>query len=300
MLSDLKDYITITIGFDCNSDCVSCMLRDYKDKLKPVDFERFKKLVKEKSKDYSGLTLSGAEVTLNKNLVQFVLYAKRYFKNIRIQTNGRKLSDLKYCEELINAGVNEFYISIYGPNSEIHDKITRRKGSFDETNKALNNLNGLNVKIITNTVVTKYNFEHLAMVVGLISKYKNIKEIELWNYLPMNEEDKYNLMPKISKLIPKVREAICVANKNNISTCLKYFPECLLKEDARHLNNIQSETIIDDLHWEKAKQNYFWNCIFINVCSSKKCCGFPRAYVHKFGWEEDILKPIEVQMNQTD
>jgi len=290
----LGDYITITIGFDCNNDCVSCMLRGYKDKLKPVTFEEFKNLVKEKSKEYPGLILSGAEVTMNKDLLKFVSFAKDYFKNIRIQTNGRKLSELEYCKKLINAGVNEFYVSIYGSNSRIHDSITGMKGSFKETHNALFNLNKLGVRIITNTVVTKYNYKQLPKIVELISQFNNIKEIEFWNYWPMAKEDCHDIIPPIKKVIAKLSQACGIANKSYIFVCLKYFPECLLKKYSKYIDNHQPDTIIDESYWEKYRKNVFGNCIYKGACSSKGCMGFTLAYIHKFGWEENILNPIHV------
>jgi len=267
------------------------MLRGFRKKLKQVSFQEFKNIVIEKSIDYSGIILSGAEVTLNRDLINFVNYAKDYFKNIRIQTNGRRLSDLDYCKKLIKAGVNEFYISINGPKSEIHDSITQKSGSFSETLNSLANLNELKVRTITNTVVTKYNYNHLSEIVEIISRFKNIVEMEFWNYWPAGNEDFDNLIPPITKVIRNLSKAILVANKLRIRVNLKYFPECLLKENAKYLNNSQPDVIIDELFW-KNNNRAKWSCVFKDICSSSKCDGFSLAYINKYGLEDELAKPI--------
>lgn len=289
--ASMQKYLIITIGFDCNNECISCMLRGFRTKLKKISFEEFKNLVAEKSKDYSGIILSGAEVTLNRDLLKFVNYAKKYFKNIRIQTNGRRLSDREYCGKLIKAGVNEFYISINGPKSQIHDSITQRPGSFEETLKGLANLNGWGVRITTNTVVTEYNYSYLHEIVKIISRFSNIAEMEFWNYWPAGKEDFDNLIPPITRVIHNLSKAILVANNSRIRVILKYFPECLLRGNAKYLNNSQPDVVIDKLFWKKNSRAK-WSCVFKDVCSSGKCDGFSLAYTNKYGQEDKIVKPL--------
>jgi LynF/TruF/PatF family peptide O-prenyltransferase len=286
-----KDYITLTVEFDCNCDCVSCMLRGYKDKLKPISLDQFKQLVVEKSSKYKGLILSGAEVTVNKNLKEYVSYASKYFKVIRIQTNGRKLSNKVYCKELIDFGVSEFYVSINGHNARIHEAISRKENSFRETIQGLYNLNRFGVRIITNTVITKLNYRYIPKIIDIVSQ-NGIKEVELWNYWPMEYEDINDLCIEYEKILPFLFEAIEHAKRANIKITLKHFPECLLKKDSNYLDNDQPETIIDGLYWEKYKQNSFGNCPFRENCLSEKCYGFPLAYVRKFGVNKDILIPL--------
>jgi MoaA/NifB/PqqE/SkfB family radical SAM enzyme len=290
--AESKNYFTVTIGFKCNNNCISCMLKGYKDKLKPITFNDFKYIVNKECKIYSGIILSGAEVTLNKDLIKFVSYAKLYFKNIRIQTNGRMLSNEVYYKKLIDSGINEFYVSLNGHNIDIHDKITQTSGSFKQTTNALKKLDDMNVKIMINTVITNLNYKFLPDIIELVSRFKSIKEMEFWNYCPMNKIDTYNLIPKLSNVVPYLNKAIQLADKFEISLKFKYFPECILESKSYLLDNYQPKLYIDKLHWQKYKENTFNQCLYKEICSSIECKGLSLAYVKKYGWEENILQPF--------
>ena len=53
-------------------------------------------------------------------------------------------SYLNYCKELINAGMTKVTIYVFSSKPEIHDNITRVKGSFKQTMKGINNLKNMN------------------------------------------------------------------------------------------------------------------------------------------------------------
>ena len=220
-------------------------------------------------------------------------YAKKLknIKSIRIQSNGRRLSDYIYCKDLVEAGVNEFFISIYGHNSKIHDSLTRRKGSFLETIRGLENLMKLKVDVITNTVVTKLNYKFLPRTIEKVSALKNIKQIEFWNYLPMNAIDDCNLLESNINIRPPLIMAIEEAIRNKKEILIKYFPECLLGKYKFCLNNEQSDIIIDERFWGRYKHNFFC-CLFKPICRSFQCLGLPSAYIKKFGNDYKIISPI--------
>lgn len=292
----MDNPLTVCIEFNCNNECISCMLRPMKNKLKPVSFEAYKKVIEEnlKSKKYTILILSGAEVTMNNDLFKFVRYSKEKgnFEHIRIQTNGRRLSDYEYCKRLIEAGVDEFFVSIYGPDANVHESMTSVQGSFSETLKGIKNLNELNASIITNTVVTRLNYGFLPDLVDRFSSFENIKEMQFWGCWPMGKEDKSDLLESYIKIIPCLIQALTKAESKKISIVIKYFPECLLQGYDRMLDNSQPYTVIDDLFWKVTKLCNPVQCIFREICSSRECQGLPFAYIKKFGWDEDILKPL--------
>lgn len=46
------------------------------------------------------------------------------FEHVRIQTHGMRLASRKYCEQLIEAGVDEFFVSVAASDASAHDAIT--------------------------------------------------------------------------------------------------------------------------------------------------------------------------------
>lgn len=292
---EASKYLTVCIEFRCNNQCISCMLKPMKTKLKPVSFETYKKVIEEnlKSNKYSLLILSGAEITMNKDLLKFVNFAQKCgnFEHIRIQTNGRKLSDYEYCKSLIEAGVDEFFVSVYGPDARVHESMTTIKGSFVQTLEGAKNLNKLNASIITNTVITRLNYKSLPNLAEKFSSFKNVKEMQFWNCWPMSRSDKNNLLARYMDIRPYLFKAIDYGQNRKLSIVIKYFPECLLQHHGKLLDNSQPYTIIDDLFWKVVKLCNPVQCIFWRFCSSIECQGLPLAYIKKFGWEREILKP---------
>lgn len=296
MYKRMENYLTITIAFNCNNYCSSCMLDGMKEMLVPVSFERYKKILDENGKSgrYKCLIISGAEVTISHDIIKFAEYARdtEFFENIRIQTNGRRLSDMHYCKRLIAAGINEFFISLYGHDRKTHEALTRAENSFHETMSGLKNLNELNARVITNTVITRPNCEYLSDIVENVSMFNNIKHIEFWNYWPMKKDDTYDLLESNTKIQKYLLEAMRKGEEKGLSITVKGFPECLLNGYEEHLDNTMSRTIIDDLYWRQFCQNEEGQCRFKEICESTECKGVTGTYLKKFGASEEIYTPI--------
>jgi len=278
-----SDYITIAFWFECNNNCRSCLLRGEKKNLKPIGVLRYRQLVRSNSNKYSGIILSGAEVTTSPYLIPYCLYAKRYFSKIRIQTNGRRLADKKYLNELIDNGVNEFYVSLCGASSKQHDHNTRVAGSFDATIAGIMNIAAKPCPLMVNVVVTKYTYKSLSDIVRLCNVL-GVGQIELWNYLPMRKTDRHSMMVSPAVSAPYIKDAVDLSLSLGLGPdiTLKYFPSCNLSGYEEYINNTQPKTIIGESHWIKWRENSF-SCPL--ECDEWSCCGLPAAYINKYGSE---------------
>ncbi|WP_235936025.1 radical SAM protein [Devosia aurantiaca] len=158
-LYDHNQYVSLTMEFRCNLKCVHCMIEDTMDRLKPQSLESFEELLAHNSanRQWRGLVLTGSEITLRRDLPELAARARSAgFEHVRIQTHGMHLARLDYTQKLIDAGVNEFFVSIAGSNPETHDDITQVRGSFAKAVRGLENLDRFEgVQSITNTVVTE-------------------------------------------------------------------------------------------------------------------------------------------------
>src|SRR5262249_51926296 len=157
---------------------------------KGLPFERFQQLVDENrtSNKYHRVIFTGGEVTLEASLPQFARYARDSgsFPHIRLQTNGRKLADPSYARSLVDCGINEFFVSLHGPDAAVQDGISQRPGSFDEAIRGLDNLRTLGVRVLTNTVINTLNVARLADIVDVVAAH-GAERMEFWNYLPMED-----------------------------------------------------------------------------------------------------------------
>jgi molybdenum cofactor biosynthesis enzyme MoaA len=271
-------YVIVCIYDRCDSNCTLCLLDGQKGDLRLVSLEEFKVLLPLYTEKYKGVIFSGAEVTLNKQLPEFVSYAKSLgFRNIRIQTNGRRLSDLRKVRQLQLAGVNEFFVSFHAAQETISKKITRRASALHETIQALENLDRSGLKVITNTVMVSLNYKTLPQIVRFLLKFKNIKAMEFWGYVPMSS-DRGELMLPYVLAAPYLNEALKILRDKRREARVKYFPTCLLTGDhKKYLDNDQPVHLkmTKDAFRSKWRACDFQKC---EACEDEYCKGLPVIY----------------------
>lgn len=293
---DLSKYIVISIWFGCNNHCTICMLSDMKRELPPIGFDKFRKVLIEIRNEgrFENLILSGAEVTTFDDLDKYIQYAKSlgWFKKIQIQTNGRRLSDTKYLKHLIDCGVNEFFISMHGL-AEVHDKITQSQGSFNETMGGFKNLEAFDVNVISNTVLTKFNYQDVMPLMSNLC-HTAASEIHLWNFYPMERTDTRDLVVSMKDFVELLRKILPTLKEAGKPLVLKSFPECLSMGEPGFFDSGYPVTVLPDMFWRKFSESGFGMCIYRHrdECKAWQCWGLSSAYIQKYGDERDFLSPI--------
>ena len=295
---DHNQYIELTMHFRCNLKCEHCMIEGTMDKLNPVSGDLFQTVLDHNAstKQWKGLILTGSEVTLRRDLPELARRARQHnFDHVRIQTHGMRLADIDYCHKLIEAGIDEYFVSVTAADAATHNSITMVPRSFERTIKGLENLDTFdNVLTLTNTVVTKRSYQQLPAVVERLRHLRRLVQMDFWNYWPMKETDEKDLIVSHVEALPYLRRAIATARKYGRAVEVKNFPECLLEEDADALDNNQPELYIDPDFWTEFDRNGFQQCVHRETCGAAKCLGLNTAYVKKFGWQGDLLNPLPI------
>ena len=293
---DHKQYVELTVHFRCDLKCVHCMIEGTMDRLQPKSMDDFQQVLNHNAStnQWKGLTLTGAEVTLRKDLPELARRARQHhFDHVRIQTHGTRLADIDYCHELVEAGVDEYFLSVTAADAATHDAITKVPGSFERTIRGLENLDTFkDVVTLTNTVVTKRSYQQLPAVVDRLRHLRRLVQMDFWNYWPMKEIDEKDLIVRHTDVLPHLRRAISLARQYGRAVEVKNFPQCLLEEDGDALDNNQPELFIDPTFWPEFDRNGFQQCVHRAACASVQCLGLNTAYVEKFGWEENLLTPL--------
>jgi MoaA/NifB/PqqE/SkfB family radical SAM enzyme len=293
------DYIEVTVHFKCNLKCVHCMIEGTMDWLKPESNEQFARLLARNARErrWRGITLTGSEVTLRPDLADMARAARRHgFEHVRIQTHGTRLADRAYCGELVDAGIDEYFISVTAADAATHDAITGVDGSFAKTVRGLENLDDFaDVATLTNTVITARSYRQLPLVVERLSHLRRLAQMQFWTYWPMREVDDKDLIASHLEVLPYLKQAIGAARRRGRSVEVKNFPECLLGDDRDALDNDQPQLIIDPEFWPEFMRNGFHQCVHRSYCASHRCLGLNSAYVNKFGWHGDVLVPFPAE-----
>ena len=291
-----QDYVEVTVHFRCNLRCVHCMIEGTMDWLRPESDAALDDVLATNQREHrwKGLTLTGSEVTLRPDLPDLARRARAAgFEHVRIQTHANRLASRAYCEELVGAGIDEYFVSVTAADAATHDAITQVPGSFDRTLRALENLDTFpDVVTLTNTVITARSYQHLPDVVRRLGHLRRLAQMDFWTYWPMRENDDKDLVVSHIETLPFLRAAIQEARALGRHVEVKNFPECLLGDDRDALDNDQPKLVIDPEFWAEFHRNGFHQCVHRRYCASRRCLGLTTAYVNKFGWHEDVLVPL--------
>lgn len=285
--------LAVTIDFHCHSACRFCIVQEGMNYFRGVPFEAFRKAVDDNARDprYRRIIFTGGEVTLEPKLFDYLEYVGRAkgFDHIRLQTNGRRLAEMAFARRLVDAGVDEFFVSLHGPDAECQDHISQRPGSFDEALAGLRNLRELGVCIITNTVLTTLNVDRLTDLVDLVSEFSPAR-MEFWNYLPMEDyADTRDLLVPMARLGPALTNALKRARQLGVPALAKYVPRCVLGEEGDAIDNSQPDVVIVEKFYDVYPE---FNCVHEAQCEhSEVCLGLHHPYISKFGWDEHLLSP---------
>ena len=266
------------------------------DTLAPQTLDRFKEVLEHNRQhnQWRGIILTGSEITLRNDLLMLVKQAKAAnFDHVRIQTHGMHLANSSFCDRLLDAGVDEFFVSVAGSDEKTHDEITTVAGSFEKMLRGMEYLDTFeHVSLITNTVVTRLSYQLLPDLVDAFSHLHRLVQMEFWNYFPMQERDHKNLIVRHTDIQPYLISAIGKAKAQGRNVEVKNYPQCLMAEHADVLINDQPELLIDPEFWRQFERNGFYQCLQADHCSSEECLGLNQANTAKFGWEEKLLTPV--------
>jgi AdoMet-dependent heme synthase len=139
--------VHVDLTYRCNERCIHCYL-DHQDHGE-MKTEEIKNVLEQLAN--SGtlfLTLSGGEIFLREDLFELLTFARALHFDISLKTNAL-LIDAERARRLRDLGVRRIQISIYSAEPEIHDAITKVRGSLERTLAAIRFLQaeGLRVKI---------------------------------------------------------------------------------------------------------------------------------------------------------
>ncbi|MDI6770330.1 MAG: radical SAM protein [Anaerolineales bacterium] len=103
------------------------------------------------------IIFTGGEPTLREDLPELISHAESNGQITGLNTNGRRLSDPRYVERLVEAGLDHVQITLESCEPEIHNEMVRAKGAFQQTIKGLKNAIAAPLYVMTNTTMLQEN-----------------------------------------------------------------------------------------------------------------------------------------------
>jgi AdoMet-dependent heme synthase len=152
----------LDITYRCNERCEHCYL-DHEDKGEMTTEEIYRLLDQLADAGVFFLTISGGEPLLRKDCFEIIRYARKKLFNVKLKTNAILIGDAE-ARLLRELGVEAIQISVYSHRPEVHDGITKVRGSLERTIKAIKFLKSTGLKVSIANVLMQRNYDDYAGV----------------------------------------------------------------------------------------------------------------------------------------
>ena len=161
----------------CNANCIFCSRgqAEWQEKvrreLEGFDYQSELVTIEAKlrqTQQKSMFHLGGHEPSIYPTLIPIIsVAASTGFKNIILETNGLALADENLVQKLVDNGVTEVRLPIYGVSEQVHDSITGIEGSLKKLKQAMENLEKTNITVRLKTVLLRQNMHEMEELLSL-------------------------------------------------------------------------------------------------------------------------------------
>jgi MoaA/NifB/PqqE/SkfB family radical SAM enzyme len=288
----------VKLGFACNNRCLFCAQGDRRDACGAVPFEEvLARLVTARSGSRS-LVLTGGEPTLHRRIVAIVQAAAQLgFRPIQLQTNGRMLAYRQVLDALMRAGLTEVSPSLHASTADVHDALTRRPGSWEESREGIRNAVDAGLPVVTNSVITRQNAHDLPALVTRLASL-GVRQAQLAFVHPVGTaaQEFDAVVPRLSDVVAPLTEARRVAREAGVRLVTEAIPYCFLRgmDELAVEASIPETTVVemrgevfDYSQWRVAEGKAHGEPC--TRCAERPRCEGPwREYPARFGWDEFV------------
>ena len=149
--------VDLALTFRCQNDCVHCYAGGPHE-TSELSTEQWKMVISKLNKiGVFILTFTGGEPTLRDDLPELLLYAQNKGMVTGLISNGRKLKDQTYVNLLEHSGLDFVQITLESHIPQVHDRMTKQKGSWKETVNGIKNAVQSQIYVSTNSTLSKHN-----------------------------------------------------------------------------------------------------------------------------------------------
>lgn len=203
----LKD-LTLEITCKCPMNCKLCSSNGGEPCDREFSLDELKGIV-DQAKDLgvTEISLSGGEPFTCPFLGELCRYISGLDIDAFIFTSGNWFDNnglvssipLDKFTELKNSGVKKVVFSLHGSNAGIHDRMTRRNGSYDNLMQSIKNAKNIGLELEIHVVPVKDNYRDIPSIVKLLD-YIGVKSLHVLRFVPQGRGEIYREELELSKI----------------------------------------------------------------------------------------------------
>jgi radical SAM protein with 4Fe4S-binding SPASM domain len=159
----------LAITYRCNNDCAHCY-NSRERNFPELSTEQWFKIIDQLwALGVPHIVFTGGEATLRNDLPELIAHAENNGQITGLNTNARRLADMKYVQQLVKAGLDHVQITVESCVPEIHDEMMRTQGSFKQTITGLNNVLATKLYVMTNTTMLSTNVHTIPATLNFLA-----------------------------------------------------------------------------------------------------------------------------------
>jgi MoaA/NifB/PqqE/SkfB family radical SAM enzyme len=246
------------------------------------------------------IELSGGEPTIHPDFCEILSgLSAEYSSHISVLSNSRRFSNRKLAQDAAEAGLSHVVTALYSQKPVIHDCVTRRKGSYEQTLEGIENVvrNGMDLSI--KTLILKQNFKELPKMIEFWAKafpnesWFSIHGLDLVGEAAINFD---KVAVSFTESAPFIEQALDMANELGLVVVLHTIPMCVI--DPYYWGSFGHEEKVSPYEAFKGPDDEVIGNVDSGVKEVKGCsdcdlsfrCLWPwRSYIQHFGTAE--IKP---------
>lgn len=172
--------LDLALTYRCNNDCAHCYNVEHPPITRhsspgifdgELDTEGWKRVLdKAWELGIPHIIFTGGEPTLREDLPELIAHAEANGQITGLNTNARRLSDARFVNRLVEAGLDHVQITLESNRPEVHDRMVRAKGAFAQTVKGIRNALATRLYVMTNTTMLQDNVETIPETLDFLAE----------------------------------------------------------------------------------------------------------------------------------
>ena len=162
--------LDLALTYHCNNDCGHCynVAGRNLNELSTADWKRV--LDRAWELGIPHIIFTGGEPTLRADLPELIRYAESLGQITGLNTNGRRLADTHYVDDLVLAGLDHVQVTLESCDANIHDQMVGTGGAFPQTVRGIRNALASSLYVMTNTTMLQTNVHSIPATLDFLAQ----------------------------------------------------------------------------------------------------------------------------------